>query len=160
MSDSKQDKSGPVTGGCLCGKIRYEADRADYRAACCHCRMCQQITGAPFISFIHVAHSSLKITSGEPKHYQTTDISDALFCGDCGTTLMIKYYPEYYDATVVLSPTLDDPNEFPPDKHSGVEGQLHWLKLDDGFPRTRHVDDFIEKWKAGVDFRDLLIPVD
>lgn len=149
-----------VTGGCLCGAIRYEADRSAFRTGCCHCRMCQKATGAPFISFIHVPNSAFRYTLGEPKNYTTTEISDASFCGGCGTTIMIKYYPEYYDSYVVLSATLDNPNEFPPERHSGTESQMHWLKLDDGLPRTRHVDDFIAKWKSGVDFRHLLLPVD
>jgi len=64
---------------------------------------------------------------------------------------MIQYYQEISDSYVVLSATLDDPNEFPPQRHSGVESQLKWLTLDDDLPRTEYVDDFIARWKSGED---------
>ncbi len=57
---------------------------------------------------------------------------------------MIIYYSEYDDAYVGLSATLDDLNEYPPERHSRVESQLYWLNLDDGLPRARHVYNFIE----------------
>jgi hypothetical protein len=159
MSDIEKAVSETVTGGCLCGAVRYEADKSAFRTGCCHCRMCQKATGAPFISFVHIPNNAFRYTAGEPKLFNASEISDSAFCGDCGTTIMIRYYPEYYDSYVVLSATLDEPNKYPPERHSGVESQMHWLKLDDDLPRTEHVEDFIEKWKSGVDFRHLLRPV-
>ncbi|NIV48914.1 MAG: GFA family protein [Gammaproteobacteria bacterium] len=148
-----------IRGGCMCGAVRYEAEKSSFRTGCCHCRMCQMRTGAPFISFVHIPHNDFRYTCGEPKHYKSSEISDTAFCENCGTTIMIQYYPEYYDAYVVLSATLDEPNAYPPERHSGLESQMHWLKLDDDLPCTEHVDDFIALWKSGVDFRDLLRPV-
>ena len=35
------------TGGCLCGKIKYEFNRKDViSAGHCHCKDCQKINGA------------------------------------------------------------------------------------------------------------------
>ena len=144
-----------VTGGCLCGAVRYEADKSSYRTGCCHCRMCQKATGAPFVSLVQIPREAFRYTTGEPKYFNASEISDSVFCGDCGTTLMIRYYPEINDAYVVLTATLDDPNGYPPERHSGVESQMEWLKLDDDLPRTEYVDDFIAKWKSGVDARHL-----
>lgn len=125
-----------VTGGCLCGAVRYEADKSSYRTGCCHCRMCQKATGAPFVSLVQIPREAFRYTTGEPKYFNASEISDSVFCGDCGTTLMIRYYPEINDAYVVLTATLDDPNEYPPERHLGVESQMEWLKLDDDLPRT------------------------
>ncbi|MCV2871909.1 hypothetical protein OEZ71_06330 [Defluviimonas sp. WL0050] len=36
-----------VTGGCLCGNIRYEADVFLHDGYICHCTICQRSTGQP-----------------------------------------------------------------------------------------------------------------
>jgi hypothetical protein len=36
-----------VTGGCLCGRIRYEANVFLKNGYLCHCTMCQKSTGQP-----------------------------------------------------------------------------------------------------------------
>ena len=41
------EKAYKVTGGCLCGAVRYEAEAYIKAAHYCHCRMCQKTSGAP-----------------------------------------------------------------------------------------------------------------
>ena len=36
------------TGGCLCGKSRYQTRGESPRAIMCHCRYCQTYTGSAF----------------------------------------------------------------------------------------------------------------
>lgn len=36
-----------VTGACLCGAVRFEADRPPRRITHCHCSMCRRATGDP-----------------------------------------------------------------------------------------------------------------
>ena len=42
----------PITGGCFCGAIRWEADGV-FDAGYCHCSVCRRISGAPVYSFVH-----------------------------------------------------------------------------------------------------------
>ncbi len=35
-----------MTGGCLCGALRYEVVGKPFDADYCHCRMCQKHTGS------------------------------------------------------------------------------------------------------------------
>jgi hypothetical protein len=37
----------PQTGGCQCGKIRYEITEAPTLVYTCHCRDCQRLRAAP-----------------------------------------------------------------------------------------------------------------
>ena len=41
-----------ITGGCLCGKIRYRADAEPAFVGLCHCRDCQKFTGSAFAAVI------------------------------------------------------------------------------------------------------------
>jgi adenylate cyclase len=144
-----------ITGGCLCGAVRYEASQAPIRSAACHCRMCQLAVGAPFVTMVHFPSDAFAYTRGVPASYKSSTIAERGFCAECGTSLFYRVIPELYDSICVFSATLDKPNEFPPETHSGVESQLHWLKLADGLPRTEYLDDFIDKWKSGEDVEKL-----
>jgi len=42
MSDAQK-----VTGGCMCGAVRYEAIGEPMTVAYCHCSSCRRHTGAP-----------------------------------------------------------------------------------------------------------------
>ena len=41
-----------VTGGCMCGAIRYEATGKPIIVAYCHCTDCRGITGAPVVGYL------------------------------------------------------------------------------------------------------------
>ncbi len=146
-----------ITGGCLCGAVRYEANQLPVGGGCCHCRMCQKAVGAPMVPMLHFPREAFRFTSaGEPKFYKSSDIVERGFCGECGTSIIYRLFPELSDKIGVLSATLDNPNEFPPEGHFGVESQMHWLTLSDGFPRTEYVDDYIMRRKTVSDNRQLL----
>ena len=153
-----------ITGGCLCGAVRYEstkmptdADRIDPAldagAATCHCRMCQKALGAPFGSFVRFPRDGFRYTRGEPKFYRSSEIRERGFCSNCGTSIVTRVNADISDVFTVTSATLDDPNAFPPKGHYGVESQLHWLKLDDDLPRREFPDDFIERRKSGLGYK-------
>ncbi len=41
-----------VTGGCLCGEVRYRAQGEPLWVVHCHCRWCQRVSGAAFLTCI------------------------------------------------------------------------------------------------------------
>ncbi len=123
----------PITGGCLCGAVRYEASEAPKDSGYCHCSMCQRWTGAPASAFVVFSFAALRITRGKPKFYQSSLKVDRGFCSDCGSALFVRY-PETDEFCVSIG-SLDDAASAPPQRHSGIESQLPWFVLADDLPR-------------------------
>jgi len=49
----------PQTGGCQCGKVRYEITQAPQSAYTCHCTACQRLTSSAFSMGLVVARRGL-----------------------------------------------------------------------------------------------------
>ena len=79
------------SGGCLCGKIRYQVTGDPVRMAICHCDDCRKATGAAFTTNIFVKADDLVLLQGTPKQYlHPTDSGSTMtkeFCPDCGSQL-------------------------------------------------------------------------
>src|SRR5689334_23092837 len=55
----------PLTGGCLCGGVRYEVTEPLVSASYCHCTRCQRRTGSAAEASAGDAPGSLRVTQGE-----------------------------------------------------------------------------------------------
>ena len=142
----------PVTGGCFCGAVRYEAEVSLQEAYYCHCKTCQKTSGAPAEIGVYVKPGTLIFTKGEPKFFQTSAIGKRGFCQHCGSRL-IWMSPDRADWTNVSVGSLDHPEHATPNEHICVESQLPWYQLADDLPRKRSEDypDLIEAWSnAGL----------
>ena len=63
-----------MTGGCACGKVRFEATVEPEEAYLCHCRMCQRATGSISIAFVNAMVSEVS-WNGEPDWYDSSPIA-------------------------------------------------------------------------------------
>ena len=52
----------PQTGGCQCGKIRYEITEAPTLVYTCHCRDCQRLTSSAFSLGIVVTEAGFRLS--------------------------------------------------------------------------------------------------
>ncbi len=131
----------PITGGCLCGAVRYESSEPPIRTTICHCRMCQKSTGSAFMVAAGFPRTALRFTKGEPKLYRSSPIKDKSFCADCGSLLVEQFLVPTGntapDMIWVYVGTLDRPEAVSIGAHTGVESQLPWVHFDDGLPRSR-----------------------
>jgi hypothetical protein len=50
-----------ITGGCLCGKVRYSADVEPAFTGVCHCRNCQKESGSAFTIVIGIPQPALSV---------------------------------------------------------------------------------------------------
>ena len=55
----------PLTGGCLCGRVRYEITEPLVSAGYCHCKRCQRRTGSAASVSARIVPGSLRVLSGE-----------------------------------------------------------------------------------------------
>ena len=118
--------SGPVSGGCQCGAVRFRAESLG-RASICHCRMCQKAFGG-FYGPLVTAHG-LAWTRGRPARFSSSDLVARGFCAACGTPLTY----EHPGGVELAIGALDDPERAAPaiqvnpaDRLSFVDG-LHAL---------------------------------
>jgi hypothetical protein len=123
----------PLTGGCLCGAVRYEARGTPELSAICHCRMCQRASGSPFMGLMFVPSDGVRLVRGELLVYRSSPTANRHFCGRCGSPIIFERPARSLSAIVVGS--LDDPNIFKPQMHVCAESAMTWLDIHDSLPR-------------------------
>jgi hypothetical protein len=125
----------PVTGGCLCGAIRYESTAAPNLVGFCHCRMCQQASGNLFIVWADFSDETFRFTHGEPRYYRSSEIATRGFCQRCGSPISFQY--DGSSGPAIMVGTLDHPEDWPPTwEHSGIESKVPWYEISNDLPQT------------------------
>ena len=103
-----------ITGGCYCGRVRYESNGDALMKAQCHCRECQYITGGAPNFFMAVPADGFKITQGETKAFTRSDLEHPVtreFCPNCGTHLLTRS-PALASAVILKVGAMDDPSQY------------------------------------------------
>ena len=125
-----------LTGGCLCGAVRYQLTSAPFDCGWCHCRTCQLFGGVPAVAFATVPTGDHGWTEGEPavRWIKSSSFGERAFCGHCGTPLLMKvrHQPETVDFPVT---TLDEPETAPPEFHIFWGSKVEWFNPGDNLPR-------------------------
>ena len=114
MSDNNGAVAERLTGGCMCGAIRFEADNVPLKVGVCHCPMCQRWTGTGLaevsIPELQVAWRGLS----QIQVFSSSDWGERAFCKKCGSGLWFRITEEgewsgNYDIPLGL---FDDPSGF------------------------------------------------
>jgi len=117
----------PQTGGCQCGKIRYEITEAPQLVYTCHCRDCQRITGSAFSLGVALRQAAFCITAGEPRAIQRMPDSGRLntrfVCPDCACWV---YSLPRGGVVRVRAGTLDDTSWLQPTRHIWTRSKQPW----------------------------------
>jgi hypothetical protein len=123
-----------LTGGCLCGDLRYKVRGNPLWVGYCHCRRCQRHTGAPFAVFAMFTRDDFTWTQGNLATYHSSREVLRGFCPRCGSTLTFAR-PERNEINIALG-TLDDPNQLAPQEHVFTDSHVNWIRITDDLPRT------------------------
>lgn len=102
-----------LTGGCLCGAVRYEIAGEIQMRALCLCRTCQKVSGGAGNLFIGLYASDFRYTVGMPRRFSLDPASAPTreFCAECGVHLAARS-PKAPGGLVVKVGTLDEPGAF------------------------------------------------
>ena len=79
----------PQTGGCHCGKIRYEISEAPQLVYTCHCTDCQRLTSSAFSMGLVLAETAFHGSGIEPRPLQRTADSGRVFRGVAAATALL-----------------------------------------------------------------------
>ena len=131
------DENTPITGGCLCGKVRFEVTEPFVDAHYCHCTRCQRRTGSAFSASAEPAPGSFRIKAGEEllRSFRPDDGWHKFFCGECGGHVFSRSHedPEVFG---VRMGAIDGDPGVRPSYHQYVAYAAPWQPLpDDGLPR-------------------------
>ena len=127
----------PLTGGCLCGGVRYEVSEPLRDAGYCHCTRCQRRTGTASSVSGGIVPGSLRIVSGEEliTEYRPPDGFVKLFCRLCGSGLWSRH-PENPAVLAIRLGTFDRDPGVRPSWRQFVAYAVPWEPIpDDGLPR-------------------------
>jgi hypothetical protein len=105
-----------LTGGCLCGAIRFELTEPALVAGYCHCTRCQRRTGTAASASARVDGRSLRLLAGEEllKGWRHADGGhEKLFCRECGSHLFSRDPDDHRQMSVRMGAFDGDPGVRP-----------------------------------------------
>ena len=138
--------SAALTGGCLCGAVRYSCAAEPMFPGHCHCRACQKASGAAFASAFAVPAEAVTVT-GEIRYFETPadsgHVSRRGFCPECGSRVL-GASSGMPGLTVIMAGSLDDPSLFKPGMNIFVQSAQPWAPMDPGLPAYPGMPDLPE----------------
>ena len=127
----------PLTGGCLCGGVRFEVTEPPASASYCHCTRCQRRTGTAASVSASLVPGSLRIVAGEElvRAYEPEGGFAKVFCSRCGSALWSRS-PDDPDVIGVRMGAFDRDPGVRPTHRQYVAYAVPWEPIpDDGLPR-------------------------
>lgn len=124
---------GGLSGGCLCGAVRYHTTQPFTKSFYCHCSICRRANGSPAVAWITVPSSGLIIEKGLTQTYASSETGRREFCPVCGTQLFFRELS--YGILDITTASLDDPAAAAPTSHVWSENRVAWFETADAFPR-------------------------
>lgn len=117
-------KAARCSGGCLCGKVRFQATGAPLRVGLCHCLDCRKHHGALFFAAAIYPQDAVDIT-GELSDYQ-----GRAFCPRCGSSVLSRSG----DEIELHLGAMDEIDQFVPDYQLWTCRREAWLPPFAGLP--------------------------
>ena len=127
----------PLTGGCLCGAVRFELDAAPQSASWCHCTRCQRRTGTAASAQARAEPGSFRLLQGEQalREFKPADGWAKVFCGECGSQLWSRS-PDEPPVMGIRMGAFDHDPGVRPSYRQYVDYAASWEPIpDDGLPR-------------------------
>lgn len=122
-----------LTGGCLCGEVRYTYEGELGSAGYCHCADCRRVSGSAFGVSLSVSSAGFRVVTGDPKAFTKDGDSGRpvtrYFCPNCGSPLFTQP-PLHPDRLFIKAGSLDDPSVVQPSRQAWVRSRVAWSEID------------------------------
>lgn len=126
-----------LTGTCLCGAVRYEANADPVFSGNCYCGDCQKETGGGHATVVGVPDANVKITGPTSTFTKLADggqPTERTFCSKCGSTLFSRPR-SIAGITLLRAGTLDNPAQIAPSMSIYVSRAHAWDQPHAGLPK-------------------------
>jgi hypothetical protein len=127
-----------ITGGCLCGAVRYRISEPPLATRVCWCRVCQYF-GAGGATVNACFHSTATHIEGMLRDYPSTadsgNVMHRRFCPACGTHLFSEAEVRPHLIFVRVG-TLDDPEVARPGMSIWTSSAPSWACIDEKLPQA------------------------
>lgn len=136
-------ESATVSGGCLCGGVRYEVEQPLGEMFFCHCVDCRRWHGSLCAGTVVLQHQLVVPSDAKLTWYQSPRSerqARRAFCPTCGSSLF--WVPAAGHLVCIAAGTLDQPTGLKPMRHLFVSQQADYWTYEDNLPaHLRHRPD-------------------
>lgn len=126
----------PITGGCLCGAVRFAYDGEAGAASYCHCADCRRATGGPFAVSVRLEAAMLRVEGRTESFTKKGDAGGSItrhFCPACGSPLFT--HNAGAPTAFVKAGAFDDPALVRPAVEIWTDSQVPWGHVPAGLER-------------------------
>jgi hypothetical protein len=124
----------PITGGCLCGSVRYRCTGLPTHSTLCHCATCRRASGSHALGWVALPSSEFQFTTHPPSEFRSSKSVVRTFCSICGTPLTYRHEDTSEEIDVTIG-SLDAPDDAQPADHIWMSDALAWDRPADGLPQ-------------------------
>ena len=131
MSDDRK-----MTGGCMCGAVRYETTGTPFDISHCHCHSCRKNNGGPVVTLAGFNADQVAFSGEARKTYASSPGVERAFCGNCGTPL--TWEGAGSDGKLIAEihiSTFENPEALVPAAHAFAPERISWFDIADNLPR-------------------------
>lgn len=126
------------SGGCACGRVRYEAIGTLRAIIACHCEECRRSSGH-FVAASAVHKEQLSVLDERDLHWwQSSEKMRRGFCGHCGSSLF--FVADQSNRWSIAAGSLDDSSALNIEAHICVSEAAKYYKIDDDVPCSQGTD--------------------
>ncbi|MEE3100921.1 MAG: GFA family protein [Pseudomonadota bacterium] len=120
-----------LTGGCLCGAVRWRMEGAPSAVVACHCEDCRRTTGH-HVACMTVDAAALPLDGAAPRWFASSETGRRGFCGTCGSNLF--WTATDWDRIEIWLGSVDGPTGLTLSGHEFVGSKSDYYDIADGAP--------------------------
>ena len=126
-----------MTGGCMCGAVRYETTGDSFAVNHCHCHSCRKHTGAAVVTLAGFMADQVVFRGDASKIYESSPGVGRAVCGNCGTPLTWEGVNSTRGGPIfeIHISCFDNPDILMPSGHSFDSERISWFDIADTLPR-------------------------